>query len=143
MVDGLNKTQIKIASCCHPVLGDSIVGYVSKGSGIIVHRYECPNTRNSEQNRFIEVFWDKEACTKSFETIISVLSYDRRNILTEIINALNSTSISILTINNSKTKAGELLIKVKLSVKDIDTLENAMVNLKKISDVYSVERVIR
>lgn len=143
VVDGLNKAQIKIASCCHPVLGDSIVGYVSKGSGIIVHRYECPNTRNSEQNRFIEVFWDKEACTKTFETIISILSYDRRNILTEIINALNSTSISILTITNNKTKNGELLIKVKLSVKDVDTLENAMVNLKKISDVYSVERVIR
>ena len=143
VVDGLNKAQIKLASCCHPVLGDTIVGYVSKGSGIIVHRYECPNCKNSEQNRFIEVFWDKEAATKSFETIISVLAYDRKNILTEVINALNSTSISISTITNNKTRTGELLIKVKLNVKDVETLETAMVNLKKISDVYTVERVFR
>ena len=143
VVDGLSKAQIKIASCCHPVLGDAIVGYVSKGSGIIVHRYECPNAKNSEQNRFIEVFWDKEAATKSFESIISVLSFDRRNILTEIINALNSTSISISTITNNKTRTGELLTKIKLMVKDVETLENALVNLKKISDVYTVERVFR
>ncbi len=143
IVDGLDKAQIKLASCCHPVLGDPIVGYISKGNGIIVHRYECPNCKNFEENRIIPIYWDKDASTKSYETCINVLCYNRRNILTDVINALNSTLISISSVTNQKTKNGELLIKIKMLVKDIDTLEVAFANIRKISDIYSVERIFR
>ena len=53
-VDGLPKAQVKLASCCHPVFGDPIIGYVSKGNGIVVHRFECHNVKNSQEERFIE-----------------------------------------------------------------------------------------
>lgn len=143
VIDGLDKAQIRVASCCHPIIGDPIVGYVTKGNGIIVHRYECPNVKNASTERFIDVYWDEDNATKLFETVISILSYDRHNILTEIINVLNSATISISSINNTHTKDGELLTKVKMMVKDLNQLENAISNLNKISDIYSIERVMK
>ena len=144
LVDGIDKAQIKIACCCHPVPGDPIVGFVSKGNGIIVHRFECPNVRNSDQNRFIDVYWDKDAeLSKTFESVITILSYNRKNILSEIINVLNATTVSISNISSTKTRQGELLTRIKFFVKDSDVIENAIVNIKKISDVYTVERVMK
>ena len=144
LVDGIDKAQIRIACCCHPVPGDPIVGFVSKGNGIIVHRFECPNVRNSDQNRFIDVYWDKDAeLSKTFESVISILSYNRKNILSEIINVLNATTVSISNISSTKTRQGELLTRIKFFVKDADVIENAIVNIKKISDVYTVERVMK
>ena len=60
IVDGLDKTNIKLANCCHPIMGDNIIGYVSKGNGIVVHRLECHNVKNVNQDRFIQVIWDRE-----------------------------------------------------------------------------------
>ena len=144
LVDGISKAQVKIASCCHPVLGDAIVGFVSKGNGIVVHRFDCPNVRNADQNRFIDVYWDKDADVKrGFESVISILSFNRNNILSEIINVLNATSISISTISSSKMRTGELLTRIKFLVKSVDILDNAITNIKKIPDVYTVERVMK
>ena len=144
LVDGIDKAQIKLACCCHPVFGDPIVGFVSKGSGIIVHRYECPNVRNADPNRFIDVYWDKDAVLqKSFESVITILSFNRKNILSDIINVLNATTVSISTISSTKTRQGELLTKIKFFVKDVDIIDNAIANIKKVSDVYTVERVMK
>ena len=109
-----------------------------------MHRYECVNARTYDQNRFIDVYWDKEAdLQRNFESVISVLSYNRKNILTEIINVINATTITISTISNTKTRQGELLTRIKLFVKNAEILENAITNIKKISDVYSVERLMK
>ena len=144
IVSGLDKAQIKIASCCHPVRGDDIVGYVSKGAGIIVHRFECPNLKTIESERLIEVYWDDEPLINiNYESILSILSFDRKNIVVDIINTINSNSISIKSISSSKTKTGEILTKVKVTVKDLQTLERAISNLEKNSDIYSIERVMR
>ena len=144
IVSGLDKAQVKLANCCHPVKGDDIVGYVSKGSGIVVHRFDCPNTKNGEQNRLIEVIWDTpEDNIIFYESALSILSFDRKSIVVDIINTINSNSISIKSISSSKIKTGEILTKVKISVKDIETLEKAITNLEKISDIYSIERVMR
>ncbi|HNZ50847.1 MAG TPA: bifunctional (p)ppGpp synthetase/guanosine-3',5'-bis(diphosphate) 3'-pyrophosphohydrolase, partial [Bacilli bacterium] len=142
-VEGLSKTQIKLANCCHPIFGDDIVGYVSKGYGIVVHRLECHNTRHSDEQRFIEVFWDPDFTRKSYETSITILSFDRRNIVAEMINALNSVAVTIKHISSGKNKDGDLLTKVRLDVPNLSTLKTAIANIKKISDVHSIERVIK
>ena len=144
LVAGLDKAQIKIANCCHPVRDDDIVGYVSKGAGIIVHRLECPNLKTIENQRLIEVFWDDDPLHNiSYESILSILSYDRKNIVVDIINTINGNSISIKSITSSKLKTGEILTKVKISVKDLATLERAISNLEKNSDIYTIERLMR
>ena len=144
IVDGLDKAQIKLANCCHPVFGDNIVGYVSKGYGIVVHRLECHNTKNSEQERYIEVIWDDESEKKAFDTQILIVSFDRRNIVADIINTLNGiNNINITTVYSAKNKAGDLLTKLKLTVSNVDILNNAITNLQKISDIYTIERIIK
>ncbi len=143
IVEGLTKTQIKLANCCHPILGDEIVGYVSKGYGIVVHRLECHNMKNSNEQRFIEVFWDDDFTKKYYETIITILSFDRRNIVAEMINSLNSVAVSIKQISSGKNKDGDLLTKVKLEVPNLLVLNQAIANINKISDVHSIERVIK
>lgn len=144
VVSGLDKAQIKIANCCHPVRGDDIVGYVSKGAGIIVHRFECPNLKTIESERLIEVFWDDDPIHNiSYESILNILSFDRKNIVVDVINTINSNSISIKSISSSKLKTGEILTKVKVQVKDLQTLERAISNLEKNSDIYTIERVMR
>lgn len=140
-VEGLDKAQIKLANCCHPVKGDDVIGYISKGNGIIVHRLECANITNIDQKRFINVFWDSEYSGKSFEANIHVLSFDKRNIVADMINVLNSTTVSIASISSQTNKSGDLLTKIKIYVNDLNMLENAMTNIKNIPDVYSVERV--
>ncbi|MDD4212091.1 MAG: bifunctional (p)ppGpp synthetase/guanosine-3',5'-bis(diphosphate) 3'-pyrophosphohydrolase [Bacilli bacterium] len=143
MIDGLDKARIHLANCCHPIMGDNIVGYVSKGSGIIVHRLECHNMRHSAEERYIDVIWDEDFDGKAYDSIVNILSYDRKNIVAEIINTLNSTSVTITSISSSKNKDGDLLTKIKLLVKNLDMLNNAIVNLYKISDIYDIERVIK
>lgn len=145
-IEGLDKAQVKLANCCHPVYGDNIVGYVSKGNGIIVHRYECHNNKNSSNSaeRFIDVFWDDNVKNKKYETMVSILSFNRQNIVANIIDVFNSNNnVSIKSITSNVNKAGELLTKVKLTVDCIDTINNISKNLYKISDVYSVDRVIK
>ena len=143
IVDGLEKAQIKVAPCCHPILGDPIVGYVSKGSGVVVHRYECPNVTGLDTDRFIQVYWDSEEATRNLETCISILTLNRKNILTDVINALNSASISISSINNMNKRNGELLIRIKMFVKNVDQLDYAINLLYRINDIYEVERDMR
>ena len=87
------------------------------------------------------MFWDSEYDGKSFESSIHVISYDKRNIVADMINVLNSTTVSIASISSQKNRSGDLLTKIKIYVKNLDMLENAMANIKNIPDVYSVERV--
>ena len=143
LIDGLDKAKIHLANCCHPVMGDPIVGYVSKGSGIIVHRIECHNVLNSEEERFIDVSWDPEFNSRGYESLIQITSFDRKNILADIINVLNSTAVSISSINSGKNKNGDVSVKVKLIVKNLEVLNHAIVNLQKISDIYEIERLIK
>lgn len=143
IVSGLDKVKIHLANCCHPIMGDPIVGYVSKGSGIVVHRHECHNTKHTEEERFIDVFWDPDFDERSYDSHIHILSYDRKNIVAEIINMINSTTVSITAISSNRNKTGDLLTKVRVSVKNVDVLHNVITNLNKISDIYDIERVIK
>ena len=123
-------------------MGDPIVGYVSKSSGIIVHRIECHNNSNSQAERMINCYWNPDY-ESTYESVLHIYSFDRRNIVAEIINVLNACAITIVKISSGKNKTGDLLTKVVIKVKDADTIENASVNLMKVSDIYEIERAIK
>ncbi|HHU56388.1 MAG TPA: bifunctional (p)ppGpp synthetase/guanosine-3',5'-bis(diphosphate) 3'-pyrophosphohydrolase [Acholeplasmataceae bacterium] len=143
IIEGLERARIHLAHCCYPIKGDDIVGYVSKGAGIIVHRFECPNVNNIEKERFIDVIWDPDYNEKSFDTNVHIISFDRKNIVAEIINTINSHAVTITAISSSKNRSGDLLTKLKLMVKNVDTLNVVFANLYKIADIYDIERIIK
>lgn len=141
IVDGLPKAQIKLASCCSPIYGDSIIGYVTKGNGIIVHRFDCHNVSNSTEERFIDVFWDELETPRMYDTSLNIYSFDRKNIVADVINVINScNNVMILSISSTSKKGSDLLTKVKLSINNTTTLQNVISNLMKISDIYTIER---
>ena len=143
-IEGLDKAQVKLANCCHPIYGDNIVGYISKGNGIIVHRYECHNNVNSSNDRFIDVFWDSDVKNKRYETSLTIISFNRHNIVAEIIDVFNSNNnCTIKSISSTHSRNGDLITKVKLTINDLDNLNNIMINLKRVQDVYTVERTIK
>jgi len=143
IVEGLDKAQIKLGNCCQPIYGDKIYGYISKGNGIIVHREGCPNMQNVDRERFIDIYWDPEFSGKVFDTTLKISSIDKRNGVADMINTLNSCNITIVYVTSTKTKAGECITKFKLQVSNLTDLQQAIANLNKISEIYSIERIYK
>lgn len=143
IVEGLERAQIKLGNCCQPIRGDKIIGYISKGSGIIVHRVGCPNLNNIESERTIPIYWDDSAQTKNYQVTLKIGSLDKINGVAEMINALNSTRVNILSITSTKNSSGECISKFKLQVACLDDLNHAIITLNKLSEIYSIERIFK
>ena len=139
VVEGVDSIMLSLAGCCHPVYGDEIVGFITKGNGVKVHRNDCPNVANSK--RLIDVHWDAEKGDSSFESLLIIQSKERNFLLTDIVTALAANKADLIYINSSVNQ--QLLItttKVIIRVRDIDHVKTVMSNLKKIDSVLSVER---
>lgn len=139
IVEGLTTPQIKIANCCLPIPGDSIVGYVTKGSGIAVHHENCPNVTNLTEMRFVDVYWATNL-TRKYPTRIQIVGQNRNNILSDIISTVNATSITIAEINAVSNQKLESIITLKVLASNKSEIENLMVNLLKIQSIYNIER---
>lgn len=143
IVDGLERAQIKIGNCCQAVHGDEIIGYVSRGNGIIVHRKGCPNIKEDEQERYINLSWDPTFTGKVFDATLKVSSIDRRNGVADMINALNSTKVTISSVKSVKNKVGECITQFKIQVANLESLHLAIIALHNLPDIYEVERVFK
>lgn len=139
IVEGLSTPQIKIANCCLPVPGDSIVGYVTKGSGIAVHHEDCPNVKNLTEMRFVDVYWATNISRK-YPTRIQIIGQNRDNILSEIIATINATSLTIAEVNAISNARMESITTLKILTSSKSEIENVMVNLMKIANIYHIER---
>ncbi|MCD7839742.1 MAG: bifunctional (p)ppGpp synthetase/guanosine-3',5'-bis(diphosphate) 3'-pyrophosphohydrolase [Erysipelotrichaceae bacterium] len=141
-VKGVDGVKIQLSKCCNPIPGDKIIGYVSKGQGIKVHRADCPNLKGVEQGRLIDVYWDYTNITeKRFEADIEIHGLDRPNLLNDIMTVLGQVKVNILNINAGVVDS-EAQIKLRLSVENATTLQVAFDNLNKIAGVYEIKRVI-
>ena len=143
IVEGLDKAGIRLGNCCQPIKGDKIFGYVTKGTGIVVHREGCPNMTNAEMERLINVSWDDQNSIRHYQVTLKIYSLDKRNGVADMINALNSTKASILSVTSTKNSAGECITKFKLQVNNLDDLNHAIISLNKISEIYLIERVFK
>ena len=138
-IDGLSSPQIKLANCCLPIPGDPIIGFVSKTSGIVIHNESCPNFKQFDQNRLLEVFWS-DTIERKYPTRIKIIGTARPTLLTEVVTAVNAMSIAIAEVNAMTSSNLEMTIKLKVSITNIDALRNVMVNIRKVADITSVER---
>ena len=139
VVEGLSNPQIKLANCCYPIPGDKIIGYVSKGNGIIVHRKDCVNVPNLGMERMINLDWATNI-TRKYPSMIKITANQTNSIITDIINTVNSYNIGIAQINAINTSSLETVVKLKILVQNKLQLDNLLVNLAKISNVHGIER---
>lgn len=140
-VSGIDGLKIQLSKCCNPIPGDPIVGYVSKGQGIKVHRADCPNIQNVEKGRLIDVYWDYTNITeKRFEVDIEITGLDRSNLLNDIITVLGQLKVNILNIN-AGVHDMDANIQLRLSVDNAEILQQTIDNLMKVQGIYDIKRV--
>lgn len=140
IVEGLTNPSVKLANCCTPVLGDEIVGYITKGTGIVVHRNICKNVQSFDKERLIDVFWGNNS-NKKYETQIKITVINRDNVLAEIINAATSSKGKINQVSAQVNRSKEGIIKMKIEVGSIIELDQVLANISKIRGIFSIERV--
>lgn len=140
LVENINNIKINVAGCCKPIPGDDIVGYISKGNGINVHRTVCPNIAELEE-RIIPVKWNDNV-TKKYSTNILITASENNNLLINIINKTSNNDIVIQSINNLTTSS-RYLFDINILVDNIDKLNNFISQVKSINGVVNVERIIK
>lgn len=143
LVKGVSSMKINLAPCCSPVYGDDIVGYVSKGQGIKVHRRDCPNVLK-DTSRLIDVSWDEDFKSNKYETSIKIFAKDRSYLLTDLATTIAQYKANMMAVNivaNSEDLTATASI--SLIVDNLEHLQVIMANLKKIDSVISVERTIK
>lgn len=142
IVEGIKNPSIKLSNCCTPIPGDRITGYVSKGTGIAVHRTRCNNLQSLDENRYIEVFWGNDT-SKLYTVNLKIIVSNRDNVLADIINSITSSRGKVTQVAAATNKRLEAVVKVKVQIHNKQELENIIVNLQKITDVYSIERQMK
>ena len=149
VIDGINNTLIRFAKCCTPLPGDEIGGFVTKLTGITVHRKDCPNFHamvEKDPSREILVKWDEnliETKMNKYNFTFTIVLNDRPNILMEIVNLIGNHKINITSLNSYEVKKdGDKVMKVKISIeiKGKAEYDYLISNILKLKDVISVER---
>lgn len=145
IVKGIDNCLVRFSRCCNPVPGDEIVGYITRGRGVSIHRKDCINARNLENvalqegERFIDVWWD-ETHKASFYTEIQIVANDRQGLVLEVTNVISELKIEMHAINARSTKEQLGIINVTLEINDKEQLEKVIKRFWKIPDVISVIR---
>jgi GTP pyrophosphokinase len=141
-IKGIDNIKVRFAKCCNPVPGDEIIGYITRGRGVSVHRKDCPNINDlGTKGRFIEVEWDNDKKT-SYQAEIQIKASDRPRLLSELTNVITESKLVMTSLNARTSKEKLALINMTLEIKDVQQLVNLMKNLRKISGVIDVYRVL-
>lgn len=143
IVPGVDTIAVSLANCCRPIPGDPIIGYISKGQGVKVHRADCPNIVN-EKKRLIPVQWEEGLDEKQYEVNLIIHSDDRNYLLSDIVTTLQQCNVYLKHVD-SAVDDGNLKATTKLtvSVKNAAHLQNLISNLKKVRSVNEVIRTIQ
>ena len=141
IVKGIDNCLVKLSKCCNPLPGDEIVGYITKGRGVSVHRKDCYNVKDliSEENRMIDVEWYEEE-KSSYQAEIEIFSNDRVGLLVDILKQLGTTKANILGVNTKTTKERIAIIDITLEVENLEELNKAQRVVRKVDSVYDVKR---
>ena len=141
VVKGIDNCLVKLSKCCNPVPGDNIIGYITKGRGVSVHRTDCVNVKDllKEEDRIIDVYWYTEE-TAAYNVDITVFANDRAGLLAEVIQVLGNVKTKLIALNSKTTKEHIATIEITIEVENIEELNKVLKELRKIDSVYEVAR---
>ncbi|WP_425061376.1 GTP pyrophosphokinase [Sporomusa carbonis] len=142
LVKGESGLMVRLARCCNPLPGDAIVGYITRGRGVSVHRADCPNILNNpeEYERMIEVNWDVPGDTL-YKVSIEIIGMDRPNLLSDIMMVAADSKINITSLNARVQKNKTAVITMDLDIGNLTQLEHIMTKMRRVQDVFNVHRM--
>nr|WP_170271637.1 bifunctional (p)ppGpp synthetase/guanosine-3',5'-bis(diphosphate) 3'-pyrophosphohydrolase [Caldanaerobacter subterraneus] len=142
IVKGVDNVMVRFAKCCSPVPGDEIVGYVTRGRGISIHRKDCPNVRDLlyDKNRMVEVEWAQDR-NMAYQADIQIMANDKFGLLTEVTGVLADAKINVKAINARTTRDNIAIINLTLEITSKEQLEKVMNRLKSLEGVMDVYRL--
>ncbi|KJS83895.1 MAG: (p)ppGpp synthetase [Peptococcaceae bacterium BICA1-8] len=142
-VKGVDNVMIRFSRCCNPLPGDKIIGYITRGRGVSIHRGDCPNVKIyiiEEPERLLEAAWD-ETEKSSFQVEIMVTALDRAKLAMDVINIVNDAKIHINALNARARKNGSAVIDLKIEINNLEQLNALIVKIKRVKDIVEVRRV--
>lgn len=142
VIEGADNLLIRISRCCNPVPGDQIVGYITKGRGISIHRADCPNVKTeSAQQRLIEVEWEDTAnSSKAYDADLEIYGYDRSGLLNDVLQTVNTMTKQLQSVEAKTNKEKMATIRLTVSIQNLTHLKSIVDKIKQIPEVYSVRR---
>lgn len=145
IVEGIEGCLVRFSRCCNPVPGDEIIGYITRGRGVSVHRKDCTNIVSSEKHgdteRLINVYWEKEQDKNtSYLSEIQIMANDRKGLLAEIASTISELKILITGMNLKTTKNQTAVVNIVIEINSTDELNQVVKKIRNISGVYDVQR---
>lgn len=145
VVKGVENLLIRLSRCCTPVPGDEIVGFITKGRGVSVHRADCPNIQeDNNAERLIEVEWENYVMNvrKEYPVDIEISAYDRPGVLNDIMHAVSEAKTNILAVAGRADREKIATIHLTIAISNISALHKVVEKIKQLPDIYTVQRVI-
>ena len=142
IVKGIDNCLVKFSKCCNPVPGDEIIGYITKGRGVSIHRTDCVNMHDllEDKERIIDVEWYTEPGKSTYDVDIEILSNDRTGLLSDIVKEITSLKINIMGVNTKTNKDRIATIDITIEVQNIDQLSQVFKAIRKVDSVFDVKR---
>jgi GTP pyrophosphokinase len=143
-VSGIDNLLIRLSKCCNPVPGDEIVGFITKGRGVSVHRADCTNIETSDaQSRLIPVEWETTLNDrKEYNVDIEITGYDRRGLLNSVLQAVNEAKTNISAVSGKTDRNKMATINMTIMIHNVSHLQKVVERIKQIPDIYSVRRMM-
>ncbi len=145
-IKGVDNLLVRFARCCNPVPGDDIVGYVTRGRGVSIHRSDCTNVPNvddpNESARIIEVEWE-DAVEANYNVDIEITGHDRRGLLNEVLQTVAESKTNISAVSGRSDKNKMAMIHMTIMIRNTDHLQSVVDKIKRVQDVYTVHRIMQ
>ena len=148
VVDGESGCQVKFARCCNPLPGDGVIGFITRGFGISIHKVDCPNVaigmkKAEDADRWVEAHWEtgsRGEVQGVYEALVQIYAYNSMTLLADVTMALADMRVLLLQINTRKKNDNQMVIDLKISCKDVDHYRSIVSRLKGLRDVIDIER---
>lgn len=145
VVRGANDVAVRFSKCCNPVPGDEIVGFITRGRGISIHRTDCVNLLNmpeSDRARLIEAEWQVSEAdtTQTYTTEINIYANNRKGLLAEVSKIFLELDIDIITINVSNNKKGRATLSMSFDITGVEQLNRIIAKIRNVEGVIDIER---
>jgi guanosine-3',5'-bis(diphosphate) 3'-pyrophosphohydrolase len=144
-VKGVDNLLIRLSKCCNPVPGDDIVGFITKGRGVSIHRTDCPNIKTTEaKERLLSVEWEGDTQqSKAYNVDIEIHGFDRSSLLNDVLQAVTETKTTINAVTGRADRNKMATISMTIAINNVNHLQKVVEKIKRIPDIYTVRRVFQ